>query len=246
MPSQKSTATIGPDGICSECQQPHVPKYGGRPCQGHVRFERDQASPNYRARLPQPRPCQKPAAPGLTRCHMHGVSSKKARAAGRRRVVEEKAERAMRRFGGPIDTTPTEALLDTVRWCAGYVAWLREKVADTQSDDALVWGATRETDDAVVVGNGPSARVENVTKQTREAGPNAWLALLGEWSDRLVRACAEAIRCGVAERQVRLAESQGKMLADVIRGILGDLRLTAEQEALVGDVVPRHLRAVAG
>jgi hypothetical protein len=39
----------------------------------------------------------------------------------------------MRRFGEPIDTTPSEALLDTVKWTAGYVAWLRDKVAPSRA-----------------------------------------------------------------------------------------------------------------
>lgn len=62
--------------------------------------------------------------------------------------------------------------------------------------------------------------------------------------DRCAHYAKTAIAAGLAERQVRLAEQQGAMLATVIRSILGDLQLTPEQQALVGEVVPRHLRAV--
>ena len=55
-----------------------------------------------------------------------------------------------------------------------------------------------------------------------------------------------AIKAGVEERRVRLAESQGELVAGVIRAILSDLGLTVEQQALVGEVVPRHLRLLAG
>ncbi|MEU3452156.1 hypothetical protein ABZ671_00735 [Micromonospora sp. NPDC006766] len=63
--------------------------------------------------------------------------------------------------------------------------------------------------------------------------------------DRAANFAAKAVAAGIAERQVRLAERQGAMLAEVIRRILGDLNLTPEQSARVSEVVPRHLRAVA-
>ena len=47
-------------------------------------------------------------------------------------------------------------------------------------------------------------------------------------------------------RELRLAEQQGALLADVIRAILADLNLTKAQQALVAVVVPAHLRAITG
>jgi hypothetical protein len=147
----------------------------------------------------------------------------------------------MRRFGGPIDTTPTEALLDTVKWTAGYVGWLREQVAGKPDedgtaprDDELVWGKTREKSGGEDWGS------------TFEAKPSVWLQLLGEWSDRLVKVCDTAIRAGIEERRVRIAEQQGALVADVIRKVLDDLELTPEQAARAGEVVPRRLRLLAG
>jgi hypothetical protein len=43
---------------------------------------------------------------------------------------------------------------------------------------------------------------------------------------------------------VQLAESNGHLVAGVLKGIFGELMLTPEQMQLVGEVVPRHLRAV--
>jgi hypothetical protein len=57
--------------------------------------------------------------------------------------------------------------------------------------------------------------------------------------------CAAALKAGVEERFVKLAESQGALLASVIKAILGDLDLTPEQAAKAPDVAARHLRAVA-
>lgn len=161
--------------------------------------------------------CRQPASSGATVCRFHGGASPQVRRKAAERLADEAAVKAMRRFGEPIDTSPTEALLDTVRWTAGYVAWLREKVGGAADDDALAVG----TD------------------------PSVWVRLLGDWSDKLVRVCAEAIRANIDERRVRLAEAQGALVADVIRTILGRLDLSPEQTATAGEVVPFELRRLA-
>jgi hypothetical protein len=70
--------------------------------------------------------------------------------------------------------------------------------------------------------------------------------LEAEERDRCANFATKAIAAGLAERQVRLAEQQGAMLYSVISAVLGDLRLSAEQEALIGEVVPRRLREILG
>lgn len=48
----------------------------------------------------------------------------------------------------------------------------------------------------------------------------------------------------MAERQIRLAEQYGLLIARLIQGILGDLRLTAAQRKLMPNVVRTHLMAL--
>lgn len=206
---------------CKRCKKAHVTRWGGPACTGHISSGERKGQP-----------CRKAPIDGAAVCRSHGGASPQAKAAAQRRKIEERAARAMRRFGGPIDTTPSEALLDTVKWTAGYVGWLREKVAAVTSDERLVWGQTKRT-------TGEHASV------THEAAPNLWLDLLGQWSDRLVKVCAAAISAGIEERRVRLAEQQGALVADVIRKILGDLDLTPEQASKAGEVVPLRLRSLA-
>jgi hypothetical protein len=156
---------------------------------------------------------------------------------------EEAARKAVETYGLRIDTTATEALLEEVQWTAGHVAWLRDRVREIETaaatgadgaESALVWGTTR-----VKTGGEDHGTTE-------EAAPNIWLKLYQAERTHLVKVCAEAIRAGVEERRVKLAESQGALLVQVIRAILGDLDLSADQKAKVTEVVPRHLRAVAG
>lgn len=200
------------------CRKAHKTRWGGPACTGHKSAARGGAC------------CTNSPRRGQSVCGYHGGNAGQNKAAAERRTAEQAAAKAMRRFGGPLDTTPTEALLDTVKWTAGYVAWLRDKVSEISSDRQLVWGVVREKtggDDRGV---------------TRQSGANVWLVMLGEWSDRLVKVCTEAIKAGIEERRVRLAESQGQLVADVIKAILADLNLTPAQQADVAEVVPRHLR----
>ena len=63
--------------------------------------------------------------------------------------------------------------------------------------------------------------------------------------DRLARYATAALRAGVEERRVRLAEDQGALVAQVIRRILDRLDLSEWQAEMVGSVVPEELRALS-
>lgn len=181
-------------------------------------------------------PCSKWPMKGQTVCRNHGGASPQAKAAAERRITEAQLSEAVQTYGLPIDVSPTEALLDEVKWTAGHVTWLRMKVQEF-TEEALTWGKRSVVDK--VGGEFPG------TDTTEAAGPPILLDLYQRERAHLVSVCKAALQAGVEERRVRLAESQGAMLADVIRRILGDLDLTAEQTAKVSEVVPRHLRAVS-
>lgn len=177
---------------------------------------------------------------GATRCWRHGGSSPQAKRAAERRIAEQEAKnivtKAVRTLGLPIDIDPGKALLDEIHWTAGHVAWLREKVQELEAEQ-LVWGKT-QTDQGV----GPQGIVDITTEK---AGPTVWYELYMKERDHLAKVCSLALRAGIEERKVKLAESQGALVADVIRRILGALGLTPEQQQMVPEIVPRELRALA-
>lgn len=185
-------------------------------------------------------PCGLGPVPGAGRCGRHGGKAPQVQAAAERRRAEEKAQKimtnAVRTLGLPIDIDPGKALLDEIHWTAGHVAWLRDKVQELQ-DDELVWGRT-QTDQGV----GPQGPVDTTTEK---ADPSVWYQLYLKEREHLAKVCALALRAGIEERKVKLAESQGLLVADVIRRILGALGLTPEQQRLVPEIVPRELRALA-
>lgn len=171
-------------------------------------------------------PCEGPAVTGSDKCRMH--LGRKAEDV----IAEAKVRELADTYGLPVETTPEQAILDEVQRTAGHVAWLEQQVhALTRGE--LVWGITK------VKEGGDDAGV------TEEAVPHALLRLYQEERKHLVTVCAAALRAGIEERRVKLAEQQGALVAQVIRAILGDLKLTSEQRDMVPEVVPRHLRALA-
>ena len=169
---------------------------------------------------------------GAGNCHFHGGSSPN----GKKHATEQAALKAVETYGLPRDISPTDALLEEVRYSAGHVAWLRAKVAELEAAD-LVWGKTEETE--------KNASEFTGTDTTYAATPNIWLELYFRERKHLLDLTKTAISVGIEERRVRLAEAQGSLMNDVIRRILARLSLTQDQSALLPVVVPEELRRAA-
>lgn len=184
--------------------------------------------------------CRRPSMKGGTVCASHGGKSPQAKAAAARRLAEEKAAKAMRLFAEPVDIDPARALVELVQWTAGEVAYWREQVralaesvaTSDGGEDApsLVWGKTREKIGGEDYGS------------TYEAAPRVEYRMLTDAQDRLAKYAAAALKAGVEERRVKLAEDQGALVAQVIRAILDQLDLSPAQAAKVPEVVPTQLR----
>ena len=203
---------------CPTCGQPHDPAK----CSGHAKSSGKQ--------------CTAWPIKGGRVCIKHGGKAGQVRAAAERRIADAKLESAVKTYGLALDVSPTDALLDEVKWTAGHVAWLRARVQEME-EQHLSWGIRSVVDKQ----GGEFPGVDT----TEGAAPPVLLDLYQRERKHLLDVCKAAIGAGIEERRVRLAESQGALLADVIRRILGDLNLTPAQSAMVAEVVPRHLRAVS-
>lgn len=186
------------------------------------------------ARNRQGKQCGNPPVPGALVCRRHGGAAPQVQEAGLRRIAVAEARLAAETLGLLIDISPEQALLDEVQRAAGMVAFYQARVEELVDGGfhSLVFGMTKQKfggDDA---------------GETFEAAPSVWLQLFNAERDRLVRVCAAALKAGIEERRVKLAEQQGILVAAVIRRILTRLNLTDEQAALVGTVVPEELRAL--
>lgn len=175
-------------------------------------------------------PCKKWPMKGQTVCKNHGGKAPNSLAAAEKRQAQERAAKQLATLGEPIDTDPVQALHDMICWSAGHVNWYRAQV-QRFLPDALVWGDTevKQSDMAGLT-------------VTQKAQVNMWLDLYDRERDRLANLARIAIHAGLAEREVRLEEQRGALVAEVIRAILADLELSPEQQAKAVNVVPLHLR----
>jgi hypothetical protein len=126
-------------------------------------------------------------------------------------------------YGRAVKIDPIEALLAEVHRAAGHVEWLGALIRQ-QAPEALV----EET---------------AVGRQT-----SALLRLYQQEREMLRRACESAIKAGVAERQVKIAEDQARMLAAAVQAVFNDpeLGLTPQQRGLWPSLARRHLLALPG
>lgn len=172
-------------------------------------------------------PCQRSPIAGALVCRVHGGAAPqvKAKAAVRAEVL---------RWGlGDVHTDPGEVMLRLVSQSAAraerYAAEIEELVSESET-----------------------LRKALVSQAYGEFGPTGefirgLVVLEAQERDRLSTFASRAIAAGLAERQVRLAERQGALIADVLRKVMGDptLGLSDDQKRVMPDVIRRHLAVVA-
>ena len=155
--------------------------------------------------------CRQWAGAGTThkkigRCDRHGGAT----ATHLRHAQKQWAAAAVLKFGLPRKIDPHTALLEEVHRTAGRVAFW-EDWARGQNPADLVWGMTvQQEGDGKLVGS---------FKQY-EAAPSVILKLEAEERKHLVRVCAEAIRCGIEERAVKVAEQEGQVFFRMLTLVL--------------------------
>lgn len=186
-------------------------------------------------------PCGAAPAKGAKRCGRHGGSSPQSKAAAARRLAEKDAqqqmEKAMTLLGiADKDIDPAKALLEEIGWTYAHVQWLRGKVQELEPA-TLVYGESGRR-----FGVGPEGPVD-VTDYKAE--PSVWYQMYLKEREHLAKVSALALKAGIEERKIRLAESQGEMVASALQRILNALNLSPEQLDLVPVIVPRELRALA-
>ena len=177
-------------------------------------------------------PCHNPAGKGTDHlghgpCWLHGGMLPSVR----KKWQKERALEELATYGLPRDVDPHTALLEEIARTAGHGAWLERKVRDHDNDDDLIWGLTKD-----VIGG----KDQGITS---EAKPSVWLQLYQKERAHLVDVCRVAIAVGIAEREVRIAEGQGLLIAQVIRGVLSELNIDDRPQV---EKIVRHQLMLVG
>lgn len=153
--------------------------------------------------------------PGVGRCRNHGGNLPGHVVA----AEKEKAKRAVAMFGLPVEVDPHTALMEEIWRTNGHVIWLGTVIAELDSPDKL--------------------------KQMTDAGvqPSVWVSMYENERAHLVKVSAEAIKCGVAERTIQLAEDQGRLMAMVMQAFIRDpeLELTPAQLVHAPKILRKHM-----
>lgn len=180
--------------------------------------------------------CGRPAGwgtnhPGVGKCKLHGGSSPASELKG----AVELARREAGVMGMPLSIEPHEAILECIRISAGEVAYASERISALEVSEAVG-----------PVESSMTRLGENLTTEVRQGPPavHIWIQVRQHAMDRLVQYSFAALKAGIEERRVRLAEQQGMLLAQAVQGILRELGVHDRPE--VGAVVRKHLTLVAG
>ena len=173
---------------------------------------------------------------GVGRCKFHGGCTPNHELSGA--IALARREAAV--MGRPLSIEPHEAIIECIRIAAGEVAYSSSQIAGLEDAEAV---GPVQTSRPLKEEKG----AENAEVYVTEYGPpavNIWIEVRHRAMDRLVNYSKIALAAGVAERQVRIAEQQGQMLAQVIRGVLEDLGVDKRPEAPA--VVRKHLALIQG
>lgn len=175
-------------------------------------------------------PCEAPAIRGGAVCAAHGGRAPQVANAAERRRAIAKVSAELERIG-IVDVDPLEALAFEVSRSATFLAFLGGLVgelADDRGNDGPEAGGALY---------GPN--------HLGDGAPHVLVKMWNEERDRLARFAKMAADAGVAERRVRMAESQGQAIAALITRVLEDLGLTLEQRQAAPAIVRRRLLELA-
>jgi hypothetical protein len=209
--------------------------------------------------------CKNKAIPGGAVCRFHGGASP--------HVASKAAVRAEVMNWGLGDTAvdPGEVLLRLVTQSAAraetYARLLQEAFdaaerlkqaheeganVEALGDENADTAETARDLDRIFNTGGVAALVGNTYGAAKDVGVyvtgeaiRGLADLEAKERERCANFASKAVAAGLNERMVRLAERQGELLAQVIRGVLDELGLSAEQKQLAPKVVRRHLAAAA-
>jgi hypothetical protein len=222
-------ASSQPSKHCAQCKRDHVSGLKGvRPCMSH---SSGVAHPERKGE-----PCRAGAMRGQDVCARHGGKSGQARAKAAERVAiaaaEAEAERTLAQYmRDDRDVDPGEVLLNLI--CTGWakVKFYRQQVIKLEPAQ-MVWGMTK----LATGGQNPG--------ETFEAKPNIWITLLDQAENAVGRYCVDALRVGLKQREIDIAERMAERLMPMLDAVLAAFGHDP-QAPDVAETVERALRLVA-
>lgn len=199
--------------------------------------------------------------PGIGRCKLHGGATENHN----RAAFKEIARRECERLGLPIRIDPGEALIQEVWESAGNVAFYRQLVQELSAypepDRYVSAEEAREEADELGVPEDPDEEqgghwrrgepgVYGLTYHvsglpTGEAKPHVLVQMYNDERKHLAAVAAAALKAGVEERRVRIAEDLGERIAEFSRALIAELGLDPSSEPARA-AFHKHLTVITG
>ncbi|WP_433330051.1 hypothetical protein [Spirillospora sp. CA-294931] len=195
--------------------------------------------------------CHGRAIVGLDSCRLHvGKRLEQAKAEGAAIHAAWSAWSAER---GTADINPADAVLGMLKmtWARVHVYARLLEAQVAQAHDDREAGRDRSPRGAGPIGEGTGlvghtyAAVKDEGIYASGEAIRSLAQLEAAERDRCVKYAKTAHDMGIADREIRLAEKQGQLIADAVRAILARIGLSAEQQARIPEIVPPILRAIA-
>ncbi|WP_298207399.1 hypothetical protein [Ferrimicrobium sp.] len=150
------------------------------------------------------------------------------------------------KLGIPVETNPAEALLHAVWEAAGNVEFYRQLIQELEahpeegqySEDSEGKTHYRPGKRGIY---GETYHISGIP--TGEATVHVLVQLYNEERDRLVKYSSEALRAGVEERRVKLAESEARVLFGAVMAALAEADLSFQQQESVRRSIAMRLRS---
>jgi hypothetical protein len=151
---------------------------------------------------------------------MHGGSKPEAKRNAERNLALTEAQQLVNKLGVPIEIDSADALEQLVWESAGNVAFYRAKV-QALKDGELVHDS--------IVGK----------------SPDVFIKLYDDERTRLAQYASLALKAGVDERRVQLAEISATRLFDALVDALAVAGLTPAQEEAIRGAIANNLRSIS-
>lgn len=215
----------GPIPVCATCGEPHRHSTGVPACTGH---SRGRLRPEIAGKA-----CRALPLKGQKVCRVHGGAAPAAKAAAEVRVAQAAVAALAASLADSVpgeDQDPGQIIVESIRLQYRLTAyfWSRVVALDPR---AFIWGKTREK-----VGGDDGGL-------TFEPKAHAWFVLWRESRRELDRLCLEAVKVGLEERRVRLAEQEADIVIALVDGLLEDFGIDPN-DPRTAEIVERRLQLV--
>lgn len=181
--------------------------------------------------------CKQPAGFGTDHvgygpCKSHGgtTSSHKIKAA------RDMALHNALVMGVPFDDIdPMDAILTCIKISAGEVVYCSQRIEELDEDEAVVTGEKNKSHSGGLDGDWEEV------EETNDAQLNIWIRARHNAMERVVKFSKAAIDAGISERQVKVAESTGQAIGQLLHNVMAELNLSDAQKDLAPHVIQKNL-----